>query len=225
MATKEDRRRKPKAAPTPPAPKPWDPPPIPVKGDPDIETVYAAIGTALSAWEGLEEQLANIFAALVAPDGIQLPAQRAYGSILTFRGRGELITAAAGAVFFLFPNTGLRTSIKNLLDEASQFAARRNEIAHGKVVPFYVPQSGLFGLPMTHHARRAGYVLQPSGYATNKRELQPGRLIIEEARQTPKYAYSSVELLALQKHFSRLANRASPLPLKILHHQHRARGS
>jgi hypothetical protein len=41
---------------------PWDIPPVPAKGDDDINITYASIGRALSKWEEFEEQLSYAFA-------------------------------------------------------------------------------------------------------------------------------------------------------------------
>lgn len=218
MAKKERKGRAPKKPPTPPALKPWDIPLAPTEGDADKNVTFAAVGSALSAWEKLEESVTKIFSDLVSPDQTSLAAERAYGSVLSFRGRADLVDAAADAAFFLSPNDPLKAALDDLVKEIRNFASRRNEIAHGKVTDYYRP-SGLLLLVTGHRTRRAGYVLEPTSYATNKRELHPGRILLETAYQKPRYAYSSTEILTFQTHFERLAEQARLISIKVWRHQ------
>ena len=212
MTQKKGKSRKPKKPPTPPQPKPWDVPTPPKKGDATKEEVFVAIGGALSAWESLEGWLVTIFAELVAPNDFPLAARRAYGSILTFRGRKEMIEAAAKAVFFAFPNDTLQERLKSFLNEAQNFAARRNEIAHG-IVKEYWPKM----LPTRFPTKE--FALGPPEYATNKTDLEPGRLILEPIYHTPSYAYSSVEIEGFKRHFERMKSEARVLFLDVSQHQ------
>ena len=212
MTQKKGKSRKPKKPPTPPQPKPWDVPTPPEKGDTTKEAVFVAIGGALSAWENLESWLSHIFAELVAPNAFPLAARRAYGSILTFRGRKEMIQAAAKAVFFVSPNDTLQERLKSFLDEAQNFAARRNEIAHG-IVTEYWPKRSLIRFATK------GFVLGPPAYATNKTDLEPGRVILEPVYHAPSYAYSSAEIEGFERHFERIEREARSLYLHLMKHQ------
>jgi hypothetical protein len=63
-------------------PQPWDVPPSPATGDPHEDAISLAVGRALTAWEFVEEQLAELFAIFVNADMADLekaPAVRAYG--------------------------------------------------------------------------------------------------------------------------------------------------
>lgn len=214
MARRERKRGAAKKPPTPPKPNPWDVPTPPHKGDEKKETLFAAVGSALSAWESIEIRLSNIFSTLVSPRSESLPAQRAYGSVLTFRGRSEMISAAADAAFFLTPDDTLHHDLSKLLDQIGRFAARRNEIAHGRVTTYYTaPRSGF--IIQTVREMPAGYILEPPNYATNKTKLAPGRIILETAHHKPSYAYSSVEIGVLEKHFVRLEEEAQNFSIRL----------
>jgi hypothetical protein len=120
----------------PPTPKrkhPWDVPPFPDKGDPKPDMTYAAVGRALSQWEKFEGELSELFAVFAGGVPTSLPAVRAYGSIQTFRGRADMIEAAAEGFFVVFPNDDLAGRIGKLLERARNYSPRRNEIAHGVV--------------------------------------------------------------------------------------------
>jgi hypothetical protein len=88
----------------------------------------------------VEERLSELFAFFVgAVDGNSFdaaePAIRAYGSVVSFGGRADMIAAAAEAYFHARPTTPLSAEVKKMLDGPCRgFASRRNEIAHGRVV-------------------------------------------------------------------------------------------
>lgn len=212
MTQKKRRQQKPKKPPTQPQPKPWHVPTPPKKGDATKEEVFVAIGGALSAWESLESWLSHIFGELVAPNDDPLAARRAYGSILTFRGRKEMIEAAAKAVFFSFPDDSLQEKLKSFLNEAQNFAARRNEIAHG-IVKEYLPKLP----PLSFETK--GFALGPPSYATNKTDLKPGRVTLEPVFHAPSYAYSSAEIEEFKRHFERIESEARGLYLHVALHQ------
>lgn len=209
--------KKPKKPPTPPQPKPWDPPPVPLKGDPDQQVLFAAVGAALSAWESLEERLSHTFELLVSPEGGSLSALRAYGSILTFRGRGEMIKAAAEGAFFLKPDPDLPKRLKALIDEITNFATRRNEIAHGIIQTLYTPYLESVGT-FLGRVKIDGYVIGPPIYATNKTDLEPGRGLLETAHHKPNYGYHSTSIGLLTKHFARLADETRILNVDLMGH-------
>ena len=148
------RKPKPLKASTTKAAKPWDPRPHPGPGSSEDDT-YKAVGKALTNCEHIEVALADIFTIAVgAPEtGLpSAPSTRAYGSILAFNSRLEMVWAAVET--FLNPIHGeidvlanfranTLTIFDQLTDEIGCFAARRNEIAHGQVFGtspnFYTP--------------------------------------------------------------------------------------
>src|SRR5215211_3239412 len=68
---------------------------FPERGDDDVIRLYTAIGIALTHWEIAENAFAHLFGTLVSPAKVSFPAERAYASVQSARGRKELILAAA----------------------------------------------------------------------------------------------------------------------------------
>jgi hypothetical protein len=91
-------------------PNPWDVPPRPASYCSTNEELYTAVGEALSGWGYVEDIVADIFAIIV--EGAPLneyinsmtPAVRAYGSVVSFEARAEMVQAAADAFFHVNPN-------------------------------------------------------------------------------------------------------------------------
>jgi hypothetical protein len=82
-------------------PNPWDVPPKPTRPDDyDVkqEALFEAVGSALSSWQYVEDEIALIFKALVS-DGLpdhtyessKSPAERAYGSVISFEARATMV--------------------------------------------------------------------------------------------------------------------------------------
>ena len=114
---------------------PWDVQAPAGHGDQQEETLYAAVGRALSRWEELEEDLADLFAGFVGAKqrvhDSNNPACRAYGSIPNFSTRADMLNAAADAFFANIDRPALKANYKEVIKQCRGFAARRNEIAHG----------------------------------------------------------------------------------------------
>jgi hypothetical protein len=215
--------------PTPKARRSWEAPEPPKQGDQKADTLYSAIGLALSNWSRLENTMAHIFISLVS-DNDSEPAARAFGSVMTFRGRIEMIESAAEAYFFLYPEDfGIKKRLADWLDEAAKFSARRNEIAHGIVQENTRP---IHSLHLEHHIAAMhttvphispkyplGFVLRPTEATTNKTQMQKGRTLFIPVNYVPDYVYSSVEVLAFAEHFERLRQLASRFALAIYGHR------
>ncbi len=92
-----------------------------------------------------------------------IAASRAYGAVAGFRVRTHLIEEAAEVYFKFTKDVGLQEQLKELLDRAVDFSARRNEIAHGVVNPHIIFRDGT--------VINKGWVLYPAYYATKKRTL------------------------------------------------------
>src|SRR5205085_1743843 len=108
--------------PTKKSPKPWDPLPLPEKGDPEASKTFEAVGRAISSWELIEAHLGLIFSVFVDTDSIVAGAMRAYGSVTSFSSRHDMIKAASVPHFLLYPDTTLNSQVNDLLDAAKQFA-------------------------------------------------------------------------------------------------------
>ena len=189
--------------------KPWDDRPHPKRGDKKATTTYAAVGQALSQWEGLETKLAELFSQLVGgewPGGDETPyhpAVRAYGSVLGSAARLTMIEEAAKAHFQWYPNPALEKQLKDFIGtECRNFATKRNNIAHGVV-----------DLRLSDPPRlKIGYWLVPSLYASKKNPLKGPNA----------YAYTSAEIVYFIKEFDRLWVKAGELISEISRDQRRS---
>jgi hypothetical protein len=173
-------------------PQPWDVPPTPARGDIHEDAISVAVGRALTSWEYLEEQLAEIFAIFVNADMAdpeKAPAVRAYGSVATARARADMLEAAGEAYFYSKPDAGLQTEFEDILRKYRGFAGRRNDIAHGRVAQ----NAG------------TGWYLYPGLYNTNKYPLG----------QPPKYLYSSAEITKFKERFEALYDDAADFATRL----------
>jgi hypothetical protein len=165
-------------------PQPWDVPPKPSHGDSHEDAISLAVGRALTSWEFAEEQLAEIFAIFVNADMSDVeraPAVRAYGSVITARGRADMLEAAGEAYFYNAPNSEIEAHLADILRTYRGYAGRRNDIAHGRI-----------GQNSQHPAR--GWYLYPGLYNSNKYPIG----------EPPKYLYSSVEIKEIKGGFEAL---------------------
>jgi hypothetical protein len=179
--------------------KPWDPRPWPTRGDDSIEILYAAAGRALSQWERYEGTLSLLFSAFVAT-ALTQAARRAYHAVRPFDGRVNVLRAAAEAYFAEKPDPDLLMRFEEILHSATNFAPRRNDIAHGVVDHFmsYPPGSTLPG--------DATYCLYPSCGSASQRDRS----------SLPSYCFSSVELDYFFSEFYRLQEPAAAVAMRIL---------
>ena len=103
------------------------------QGDENEEVLFAAIGRAISKWEELEEDLADLFSLLVGSKELvhdpSNPASRVYGKVPNFSALAEMLDAAAEAFFENNYAPALAKEFKDVLKSCRGFAARRNEIA------------------------------------------------------------------------------------------------
>jgi hypothetical protein len=177
-------------------------PPLPRIGDQNPTDVYAAVGHAISTWEYLEGTLGYLYGVFVGDTRDASPALRAYGAVSAFGTRKDMISEAAKAYFFSNP-ASIEGEIQSLLDEAKQFATRRNEIAHGIMQPYYV------GGPAP-----SGYVIGPSRYAVRKRKLlKHPEYKIDLA--IGLYAYNSEIIMELTELFANLAQRTRDICVRL----------
>ena len=114
-------------------PNPWDIPAPEPRGDADGTNVFATVGKALTEWETVETACARIFAFLVGapPNWDEMsPAVRAFGVVISFPTRCEMITTAGKAFFHLHQEvSNYEKYISDALSEAREYSNRRNEIA------------------------------------------------------------------------------------------------
>lgn len=197
MAKSEGKAKMVKPPPTPKQPKPWDRRPFPEIPTMVEADIYSAVGVALTEWERFEAQAGNLFLEITRPIE-RVALLRAYGSIVTFSGRLEMIDAAMEAHLNMRPDDILAAAYRQFWDEAKGFSPRRNEIAHGVCFPSWHEISA--------DENDRGYLLFPSDYATNKHEL----IGVHEwgHSELPVYGYGADDIRYYADRFSRLANHA-----------------
>jgi hypothetical protein len=144
------------------------------------DDLYKAIAKALTDWEFVEEALARIFAAFTGTVAYPQPGPSvsAYGAIISFKSRIEMIQAAAKSFFAFALTCPVQSNFQPLMIKCLNWSDRRNDMAHGRV----------WG-----HDRHSGYLLFPSLFNTKRQK-----------NQVPTYCYSSREVKALSLAFQNL---------------------
>lgn len=124
----------------------WERPTAKDQGDPDSNVVYTAVGNALSGWELAEQELAELFLALVeGRTASDSPIRRAYGAIESNAGRRNVIEAAAQAYFGEhWDNSTVQNAFSMVLRAVAWASRRRDDIAHG-IVKGYVLDGRAYG--------------------------------------------------------------------------------
>jgi hypothetical protein len=189
------RRRQKKTA--PPAPNPWDRPPIPPLGDEFPDQIYRAVGWALSGWEMLEMSLVGLFDILIGTEQDSHASHRAYGAVTIWNIRRDMLKAAAEAYFWQFPDQALEREISEMINLADRYAARRNDVAHGIVLAY----DEMFGPPSPLGGFR-GWVLFPALTSTKS---------MRRAFHDPKYALLSEHITAFGQRFREISPRVEEL--------------
>ena len=144
---------------------PWDPRPAASVGDLSEDALFSAVGRSLTEWENVETECAELFAVLVSArkkSVLWVPAIRAYGSIVSFTARCEMLRQASLPYFHTRNKKKLQfeDKFKSLINEVLQYAGRRNEIAHGQVTKVFSYRRG--------GSKSDGYYLIPSLFNPKK---------------------------------------------------------
>jgi len=174
--------------PTPKAPKPWELPALPINGDKTEQEIYYAVGRALDIWNNVENVFGVLFTDL---NGLALGGEamhRAFGSVITFRGKADMLAAAGEVYFHKNPHSGNEQRFSWALERGLGFSARRNEIAHGIVARYR------WFLPSRIKGKQIGFVLGPSMFSTGKRTLLRADETAASPILRPKYVYASSEV-------------------------------
>ncbi len=171
------------------------------------EPLYTSIGHALSVWESMEQHLSYFFGFFctgVGDGDRSIPSKRAYGSVITFRGRADMLRSAAEAYFMPHPDHAMKDRFFELLNMACNLSPRRNEIAHGCVtnVWFQFDEGKDIQIASLDESLKAMRWLHcPPEYATNKHT--PAVMDGMKYRKR-KYAYSTREIDHYRKQFELL---------------------
>lgn len=182
---------------------PWDIPPKPTEAHDLPDQLYAAVGKALSSWDGVESVLAEIFSLFLGTpyfgNPLQEPGIRAYGSVVSFNGRAEMLDAAARAYFHnkKTATAELEMRFRGLLNECRQFAGRRNDIAHGRVESLLGAEYDWWPQKDIDHC----WLFLPGLLATKRYSLN----------HEPLFIYTVAELTYFMDQFDKLASRLADM--------------
>ena len=99
-------------------------------GSTDLNSIYLAIGYAVSKWEHLETRLFLLYSALAGND--YFADVQAYSAIVSFRGRTTTIERLAT---YRLHNShrDLLKSCKAMLKRIERLSTRRNQVVHGQI--------------------------------------------------------------------------------------------
>jgi hypothetical protein len=163
------------------------------------------VGRALTEWEQVENACAQLFAIFVSATqrrAYQAPAVRAYGCIIGVKSRSTMLREAARAYFYRRKTKAqFEKNVGGLIKEYMAYSDRRNEIAHGCVMKFFVTEK---------HAKRGqrhgaiGLYLAPSFYNPKKFK-----------NEAFTHRYTSSDLIHYRQEFTKLALRIGGLYEKI----------
>jgi hypothetical protein len=170
------------------SPKPWAVPPrATVFDEPSGKELFVAVGGALSSWQFVEDVIASIFEVLVA--GTQgrwtyvnsmSPAERAYGSVVSFDGRAGMVEAAAEAFFYVNHHHIYEARLKDLLKTCRGWSGRRNEVAHGRIA----------GSPISLNL----CALWPSEFSSRKRTIDHRAAFVYNSAQIKEFDRQFLDL-------------------------------
>jgi len=191
---------------------PWDVPPLPTRGDDSDDTTYAAVGRFISSWEGCEVTLSLLHAAFVKQP-FRAQAMWEYGGGRIFAARLQILERAGCAHFRRKPDQDGEGDFKLLMTRVRGFSDRRNEIGHGIVQPIQW-HDHTFGPDHQRDSTEGPwrYCLVPSHYTIRKFDLAPYR---------PNYAYTSVEILSLERGVRETTGEIAKFRLRVLPPQQR----
>jgi len=179
-----------------PMARPWDPQPLPRRGDATPDKTFAYVGFTMSRWESLEFELSRLHSLFLGTLD-ETDAMRDYGKGRIFPERLERLATAADRHFCSEPCQKREGQLDELLEQARGYADRRNEVAHGLV--FRIDEITFFREQIKPQLlKREHYALIPPLYAS-----RPHR-----ASGLPAYAYTSASM-------DRLAHRIMKLQLRI----------
>lgn len=112
---------------------PWDVRPRQSKGDPTPDTLFHAVGAALTAWEQLESDLAELFDCLVSGVADRRESNRsAFMAFITVKASSARTDLREAAVPRALAESALLKRALSLVASINGFGSRRNGIAHGR---------------------------------------------------------------------------------------------
>jgi len=183
--------------------KPWDVAPLAERGDSSAATIHQAVGLALEHWEMLDGAASGLFAYLIG--GRAFAAEAAYYEISSISMRLKMVKLVADRV--LRPPSDISKGLDTLLQNVSQLAARRNDIAHGVATGFHGrgPHTGVYLTPRFDNLKKMDFV----------DELREG---LPLPFNFHAYAYTSAQILAYAMIFDAFKQKLYALIRSIQEH-------
>jgi hypothetical protein len=184
----------------------WGRPEPRKQGDLDPDRLFSAVGQALTNWEHVEQELAQLFMILISCDSPRTSetVRRAFGAIEFNTGRRRAIEAAAEVFFGHHWNTA-KKDLDKLLKHVETGSRRRDDIAHGRVMTI-----------STEGTYRGGFLMPPE-YNTGRTYLSMNRdsgepLDIYRA----KYRFIAADVLSFASKFWELREETIRYFLSII---------
>ncbi len=181
----------------------WKRPEPKASGDESYDAILQAVGSALTAWENLENDFARLFGMLCSgsPPFSSPAAQRAYGAIASNSGRRDAMVAAAEVHFNLHTHTKeAPAKFARLMAHFQQGSSRRNEIAHGYAVHYEVDgrDLGSFLIPPEYNSRKTSVWTLEAAKAAEAGDSFAGLRV--------DYRYTSGDIVGFAAKFALLRN-------------------
>jgi hypothetical protein len=167
-----------------------------VTADSDPRDTFAGVGMVLSEWEGIEVSLCRIYSFFLGdPDG---PSMQAYGKPTIFRNRWNGFKAAGEQFFVSHCNQDLEGFLEKLETELLEMADRRNEVAHGIVMPINgFSFAALISPPL--RTRTNYWAVMPAYYNVRKHDNEG----------MPQFIYGASDLVEITTRMSKVQQRLS----------------
>lgn len=174
--------------------------------DPNI--TYAAVGRALSAWEGVEAQMALLFSVFIGKHPIESLDERE-GTVFSVRAKN--LVKAFEAFRVRYCDQHFEGDFEALMGEITKMADRRNNIAHGVVqvtASFHTETEMLMLKTPPHHH----YGLTPAWYKdTRFSEITLASGQLAGYLPHPAFMFTSWSMDQYKAHFDSYAQKLNTL--------------
>lgn len=174
----------------------WDRPPQAKEGDADAAALFAAIGSALTAWEFAEEALAMlclVFSETTDVNGFRAVRQL-FGAIELSSGRRAALEQLSQVYFAPHQADPLiKKPFDRLVNAFSSGSRLRDDIAHGKVIDLAI-----------NNVKHGAYLV-PSDYNSGRNfPSLAGGDELPFAAMRGKYCYNSASVASIRSRFEKL---------------------
>lgn len=179
-------------------------------GDPNEVGIFIAVGSALSAWEQMEDHLSSLFQMFCTHGQMEaefhshLVMRHLYGMTESSSARLKMLQVTASLYFGHYWEYDLvKRPCLSLFEAVSHASHRRNEIAHGRVTRVH-----------THKERDivqdSGSFLTSPKYAVNRNQpFYGGKWHVDDVLgiDRSKYRFRTMDIAAFTEKFNLLSNK------------------